>query len=336
MQKISRSTKAETSRMQETGTSKQQQYNDMMWLKEAELESIIASEPSRADDARYILGRLLIEGTFPETVPRNEQKGVNWLKTAAKNGHMDALEHKTYWAIRFDKQPNLKRIQEALTQIADTGKSSRACNTLAEFAHAQSKGGTDVAKTKEAAKYYQTSAEMGCLIGKHWSGVFAQEGSGVTKNVDKAIQLLTEASKAGNGQSSYQLFIIYSKVEGKKDVVQAYKCLNRAVTRGVTYFDELNAYFKDNYDVLAPYFLETKKPAGGLTVANQEEILNLHNAFVNEIQQGFMAALAKDRMYKRPCGSVTDQQIWLVGVLVKYFVNTVLRFNHRDFMHAIR
>lgn len=118
--------------------------------------------------------------------------------------------------------------------------------------------------------------------------------------------------------------------------MQAYKCLNRAVTRGVTYFDELNAYFKDNYDVLAPYFLETKKPAGGLTVANQEEILNLHNAFVNEIQQGFMAALAKDRMYKRPCGSVTDQQIWLVGVLVKYFVNTVLRFNHRDFMHAIR
>ena len=26
----------------------------------------------------------------------------------------------------------------------------------------------------------------------------------------------------------------------------------------------------------------------------------------------------------------------MVGVLVKYFVNTVLRFNHRDFMHAIR
>ena len=89
--------------MQATGSNKQQQYNDLMWLKEAELESIIASEPNRADDARYILGRLLIEGTFPETVPRNEQKGINWLKTAAKNGHMDALEHKTYWAIRFDK-----------------------------------------------------------------------------------------------------------------------------------------------------------------------------------------------------------------------------------------
>ena len=89
--------------------------------------------------------------------------------------------------------------------------------------------------------------------------------------------------------------------------MKAYKYLNKAVTRGVTYFDDLNNFFKENYDVLAPYFLETKKPAGELTVANQEEIINLHNAFVSEIQQNFMSALTKDRMYKRPCGSVTDQ-----------------------------
>jgi hypothetical protein len=43
-----------------------------MWMKEEELESMIASDPRKADDARYILGRLQIEGTFPETVPRNE------------------------------------------------------------------------------------------------------------------------------------------------------------------------------------------------------------------------------------------------------------------------
>ena len=59
--------------------------------------------------------------------------------------------------------------------------------------------------------------------------------------------------------------------------------MNKAVTRGVTYFDDLNNFFKENYDVLAAYFLETKKPAGELTVANQEEIINLHNAFVSEI-----------------------------------------------------
>ena len=42
------------------------------------------------------------------------------MKTAAKNGHMAALEYKTYWAIRFDKSPNLKKIEGALEQIADT------------------------------------------------------------------------------------------------------------------------------------------------------------------------------------------------------------------------
>jgi MYND finger len=31
-----------------------------------------------------------------------------------------------------------------------------------------------------------------------------------------------------------------------------------------------------------------------------------------------------------------DQQIWMVGVLSKYFVNQVLRFNHQDFMRALR
>ena len=49
-----------------------------------------------------------------------------------------------------------------------------------------------------------------------------------------------------------------------------------------------------------------------------------------------MAALEKDRMYKRPCGSVTDQQIWMIGVLVKYLIKNVLRFDHKDFMHAVR
>ena len=125
--------------MVETRNNKNQYFSELEWMKESELESIIASEPTKADDARYILGRLQIEGTFPENVPQNEKKGVSWLKTAAKNGHLLALEHQTYWAIRFDKQPNIKKIQQSLEKIVEEGKSARACNTLAEFAHAQSK-----------------------------------------------------------------------------------------------------------------------------------------------------------------------------------------------------
>jgi len=49
-----------------------------------------------------------------------------------------------------------------------------------------------------------------------------------------------------------------------------------------------------------------------------------------------MAVLGRDRMYKRPCGSVTDQQIWMLGVLTKYFVKQVLNFSHQDFLTALR
>ena len=55
--------------MVETRNNKNQYFTDLEWMKESELETIIASDPSKADDARYILGRLQIEGTFPENVP---------------------------------------------------------------------------------------------------------------------------------------------------------------------------------------------------------------------------------------------------------------------------
>ena len=72
-------------------------------------------------------------------MPQNEKKGTSWLKTAAKNNHLLALEYQTYWQIRFDKQPNLKKIQASLEKVVEEGKSARACNTLAEFAHAQAR-----------------------------------------------------------------------------------------------------------------------------------------------------------------------------------------------------
>jgi hypothetical protein len=53
-----------------------------------------------------------------------------------KNGHALALEYFTYYCIRFDKHPNLKKITEGLQKAADDYNSSRACNTIAEFAHA--------------------------------------------------------------------------------------------------------------------------------------------------------------------------------------------------------
>lgn len=87
---------------------------------------------TKSDDARYILGRLLIEGSS-DKVKKNEVKGINWLKEAIKNNHMLALEYKTYHEIRFDNQPKLNKILKALETVADKTHSSRACNTLGEF-----------------------------------------------------------------------------------------------------------------------------------------------------------------------------------------------------------
>jgi TPR repeat protein len=147
-----------------------------------------------------MLGKLMIEGTFPENVPRNEKKGINWIKTAVKNGHLPATELKVYYDIRFAAQPDLKKIEAALHLVAEKGNSSRAYNTLAEFAHAQNK---KEGYKEEAAKYYNKSQEMGCLIGTHWMGVFYQEGFGVTRNLEKSIELLQRAAKMGNAQSDF-------------------------------------------------------------------------------------------------------------------------------------
>ena len=62
-------------------------------MTEADLEALILKEKTTAvaDDARYILGKNQIEGSFPTTVPRNEKKGLNWIKEAEKHGHLPAL-----------------------------------------------------------------------------------------------------------------------------------------------------------------------------------------------------------------------------------------------------
>ena len=80
-------------------------------------------------------------------------------------------------------------------QAASRG-STRAANTLAEFAHAQAKKDNNTAK---AALYYMSSAEKGCLVGQHWMGVFYMEGFGVPKDLNKAEEFLKKACRMGNG-----------------------------------------------------------------------------------------------------------------------------------------
>jgi hypothetical protein len=62
----------------------------------------------------------------------------------------------------------------------------------------------------------------------------------------------------------------------------------------------------------------------------------LHDAYLSELKETFSSKLEKDRMYQRAAGFVTDQQIWMIGVLCKYFLRKVMHFSHDDFMTAFK
>lgn len=128
--------------------------------------------------------------------------------------------------------------------------------------------------------------------------------------------------------------MLYSKFEPKKDIVKAYRFLNKAVRYGVTYFEETHKFFCENFDALAPVF--TKDRNTPVEMNSRKEIENLHEAYITELKEGFSSKLSKDRMYQRPAGFVTDQQIWLIGVLVKHFLRKVLHFSHEDFMTSLQ
>ena len=101
-------------------------------LTEAELEATVAAGGQNADDARLVLGRLQIEGTSSK-VSKNAKKGYNWVKEAGKNVHLGALEYRVYYEIRYDKQPNMKKLLKNLETVIDKTKSTRALNMLGEF-----------------------------------------------------------------------------------------------------------------------------------------------------------------------------------------------------------
>lgn len=78
--------------------------SDLEIMSENQLEAIILSKHESQNDARYVLGKYMVEGNS-DLVPKNENKGLNWLKEALKDGHLPSLEYKTYWDIRFEKVP---------------------------------------------------------------------------------------------------------------------------------------------------------------------------------------------------------------------------------------
>lgn len=98
---------------------------------------------------------------------------------------------------------------------------------------------------------------------------------------------------------------MYSSMPTKKNTVKAYRFLNKSICLGVTHFDVISKFFAENFDILSPIFIEMRKPPAEMT--SRKEIENLHDAYLNELQETFSAKLGKDRMYQRAAGFITDQ-----------------------------
>jgi hypothetical protein len=62
----------------------------------------------------------------------------------------------------------------------------------------------------------------------------------------------------------------------------------------------------------------------------------MHNAQIGDLKANFASAFSKDQIYKRPCGFLNEQQFWMLGVQLEYFIHKVLRFDHKDFMRAMK
>lgn len=130
---------------------------------------------------------------------------------------------------------------------------------------------------------------------------------------------------------------MYINEEGEfKNVKKAYKYFEKALLNGVSFFEEFQGLFAQNYDELSPIFLQSNKQSAMINKDNKEEVIKLHEAYINEIKTSFSQALGRDRLYQRPAGFMQDQQIWMIGVLTRYFVKKVLNFDHADFMKAIK
>lgn len=99
----------------------------------------------------------------------------------------------------------------------------------------------------------------------------------------------------------------------------------------------MHQFFVENYDEVSPVYLKQKASVVQLmNTEDKKEMENIHKGLIGELKNSFSKALGDDRMYKRPCGFIEDQQIWLMGVNLKYAINKVLHFDHRDFLTAMR
>ena len=77
--------------------------------------------------------------------------------------------------------------------------------------------------------------------------------------------------------------------------------------------------------MLKTIFVERKGVVG---IDSDEEIKNIHDAYVNEHLTKFDAAMKQDHLYQNATAFMNQGMIWLMKVLKKYMATQVLHFSH--------
>jgi localization factor PodJL len=88
---------------------------------------------------------------------------------------------------------------------------------------------------KEAARWYQLSADRGLAPAQYRLGSLYEKGNGVDRDVKKAIGLYTQAANAGNASAMHNLAVLYaSGAEGAPNYKAAVEWFTKASNLGVT------------------------------------------------------------------------------------------------------
>ena len=109
---------------------------------------------------------------------------------------------------------------------------------------------------ENAIKFYEESIKHGGIVAKTNLGYCYLYGRGMTPDIDKAMKLFEEASKAGDIDATYKLADIYSKDKwGKKDEKRSIEYLRRAA-------DKIDGKSIESFDVrYSHYFVYCDYPS---------------------------------------------------------------------------
>jgi TPR repeat protein len=167
-----------------------------------------------------------------EGVERNDEKALNWMIAAAKNGYGRAQ------SIFQQKEQIQAEIETRLKDVAglDSEQSSaQAGDAKAQFAMASRyEDGRGVSRNMEIAlDWYRKAAQGGLVPAQTYLGVIYDKGRGVKQNNLEAIRWYQMAADQGDAQAQYNLGVFH--FQGRSipaDKAEARKLFERASSAG--------------------------------------------------------------------------------------------------------